>query len=297
MALAGASCDKKSAADPNDDKGMVAALDKTNSEPGKTAATQPVNRDPIPGVVLDALDDKKQERFYRLVDSSLQSPCGKAHSLRTSLLEDSECKRAPFAARYVAALIEDEAGDQEVKELYEEHYKERPIHSFKLDGVPVSGAADAPVKMVEFYDYGCGACKQFHPLLKEAISEYPSDVALFYKQFPLPAHKLSRGAAQAARAAAKQGKFDQMHELLFAKAPSHTKEELWDYAKSLGLDMKRFAADFDAAAPTVQAEVDEGDAAGVDGTPTLFINGREYSGPAHPRYLRLWFEEELAVNR
>lgn len=300
VALAGASCDKKTAADPEGANDVVRAIDHAEGkEPASTpGSAQPAaSREPIPGVDLADLDDKKIDRFYALVDS-LQSPCGKAHSLRTSLSTDKECKRTPFAARYVVQLLSDELDDGEVKQFYELHYKKAAaVQSFALDGVPHSGPADAPVKLVEFFDYGCGACKQFAPILEEALSAFSTDAVLYYKQFPLPKHTNSKLAAQAALAAQAQGKFKEMHKLLFDKSPLHGKAELTRYAKSLGLDMTKFEADFAAALSRVEAEVTEGDKAGIMGTPTLYINGRIYEGPAHPKYLRMWIEEELAVNR
>jgi len=137
----------------------------------------------------------------------------------------------------------------------------------------------------------------FVPLLKDVMSGYNGEVVLYYKQFPLPSHPNSGGAAQAALAAMKQGKFAEMHELLFAKQPMHERSTLNQYAESIGLDMRKFAVDFDVAAPQVKAETAEGNKADVDATPTLFINGRRYEGPFHPKYVKMWIEEELAVNR
>ncbi|WP_428265412.1 DsbA family protein [Haliangium sp.] len=306
LALTGASCDKATVS-PVEAEQVVTAIDKAE---GKTPAAADQDQagaakavpaaapaEPVSGVDVGALDEAKKQRFYALSDT-LQSPCGKAHSLRTSLAEDQACKRGPFAARYVLELLADEATDAEVKEVYEAKYKPADTNkTFQLDGVPYSGAPDAPVKVVEFYDYGCPSCKQFAPVLAEAMSAFPSDAVLFYKQFPLPGHQYSKGAAQAALAAAKQDKFAEMHAILFAKAPYHRKPELLGYAKSLGLDLARFEADMEAVLPRVEAEIVEGDAAGVNGTPTTFINGRTYEGPMHPKYIRLWIEEELAVNR
>ena len=81
---------------------MVAAIDKAST----TAANNkgPVDKTPIPGVDISKLSSSKTDRFYKLV-GVLASPCGKSHSLRTSLLEDDSCKRAPFAARYVAGGV------------------------------------------------------------------------------------------------------------------------------------------------------------------------------------------------
>lgn len=323
IALGGSSCDKRSAANPEADE-VVAAIDKVEGndpKPGqgkdphaghdhgdgkaqaagtaapKPAAGPPPSSDPIPGVDVSKLDQDKAKRFFTLA-STLPSPCGKAHSLRTSILEDTTCKRSSFAARYVIEMLADEAEDPQVKSFYEAHYKDQAApRTFKLDGVPHSGAPDAPVKVVEFFDYGCPSCKQFVPILKEALGQFPDQAVLFYKQFPLPSHVLSKGAAQAALAAHQQGKFQQMHERLFARSPNHSRPELSQYAKEIGLDMARFEATFTAMLGKVEADLAEGNAAGVDGTPAIFINGKEYQGPAHPKYLAMWIEEELAVNR
>lgn len=316
IALGGASCDKKSAENPGADE-VVTALDKAEGKPaaeanpaaGKaadsaatpaaSAPATPPSTDPIPGVDVSSLDEAKAKRFYALA-STLPSPCGKAHSLRTSITEDTSCKRASFAARYVIEMLSDEASDSDAKTYYELHYNPKggtARKSFKLDRTPHSGAPDAPVKVVEFFDYGCPTCKQYVPFLKEALLPFPDQAVLYYKQFPLPSHVHSKGAAQAALAAHEQGKFQEMHELLFARSPNHTKPELTSYAKSLGLDMARFEASFASVRSTVEADVAEGNAAGVAGTPTVFINGVPYEGPHHPKYMSLWIEEELAVNR
>ena len=88
----------------------------------------------------------------------------------------------------------------------------------------------------------------FAPELKAAAAELPGDVAVFYKQFPLSSHPDSGPAAQAALAAGKQGKFAEMHELLFKNSPRHKLDNLKTYAESLGLDMAKFLADYESAA-------------------------------------------------
>jgi protein-disulfide isomerase len=285
-ALVGASCDKKSSANP-EQNGVIEAADRVK-----------VDTTPIPGVDLSKLegDKDKEHEFYRLVDH-LQSPCeGKVESLRKSVT-DKACKRATFAVRIVVSLLADEAEPGEIEEAYNGHYKDVKAHSFNLDGVPHKGPTDAPVQLVEFLDFGCGVCKRFAPILKETLAEFPNEAVLYYKQFPLEAHPHSEGAAKAALAAQAQGKFKEMHDLLFEKAPRHQISELAEYAKQLGLDPDKFQRDFTAAAARVQADRAEGERADIRGTPALFINGREYTGPHHPRYVRMWIEEELAVNR
>jgi protein-disulfide isomerase len=293
--LAGASCEKKSspAADPS---AVVAAADSAKSG-GAPAAPEKVDSSPLPGVDISKLDDKKAAQFYKLV-GTLTSPCGKAHSLRTSVTSDIACKRAPFAARYVAALLEDGANPDETKDEYEKKYKPSKTYSFKLDGTPWVGTQGAPIQIVEFFDFGCPACQGFKPQMDQVIQENEPKITVYYKQFPLVhAHPDSFSAAQAALAAHAQGKYKEMHDLLFKNAPKHKKEDVLGYAKELKLDIPKFEADYAAAEAKIKAEQAEGEAAGVDSTPTVYFNGRKYEGPMHARYLGLWIEEEIAVNR
>lgn len=268
--------------------------EKTTSGPAK------LDRTPIPGVATDRLTGPGQlDLFYKLVDS-LQSPCGKAHSLRTSLTDDTACKRAPFAVRYVTEMIADSQDEATVSVMYERRYdKSAATYQFALnDGVPHQGPGDAPVKLVEFYDYGCPMCKEFAGVVKQVLGQFPDQVVVYYKQFPLPSHTHSKPAAQAALAAFKQGKFMDMHQLLFANQGRHQKPMLDAYAAQIGLDMSEFNADYNDASSRVEADKSEGSSANLRSTPTLYINGRQYRGPIRlAKYLAMWLEEELALNQ
>jgi protein-disulfide isomerase len=85
--------------------------------------------------------------------------------------------------------------------------------------------------------------------------------------------------------------------MLFAKSPQHNKEAVLGYAKELGLDLAKFDADYAAAASQVEMDRAQGEGAGIESTPTLFFNDRKYEGPQTPKYIGMWIEEELAVNR
>jgi protein-disulfide isomerase len=284
-----AACEKKPA--KSGDTGAINALDRTEADKG------PVDKSPLQGVDVSKLSKEKQDLFYKLV-GSLSSPCGKAHSLRTSYTSDTECKRAPFAVRYVAALLEDEQKESEVREYYESKYK-ADAAKVKLDvsKAPRVGNDDAPIRLVEFFDYECPHCASFKPVLERTVQDRQGKVVLHYMMFPLPSHENSKLAAQAALAAAAMGKFHEMHDLLFSKSPAHTRDDIMGYAKQIGLDATQFAQQYDAQGPHVSMDVAQGDAAGVDSTPTLYFNDRKYEGPMHPRYLGMWIDEELAVNR
>jgi protein-disulfide isomerase len=287
-----AACTKESASTV--DTGAVGASDRAGSGGGSATV---LDTSPLPGVDVAKLDKKRQEMFYRLV-ASLGSPCGKAHSLRTSVVSDTSCRRAPFAAKLVMEMLSDEASEADIKEEYRNKYESKaPPKELVLATAPRSGPADAPIVIVEFFDYECGACQAFKPELEKVAKQYPADVAVYYKMFPLSQHKDSKSAAQAAVAAHRQGKFHEMHEVLFARSPAHTRADVMAYARELGLDLAKFETDYAAAAAVVEGEIAEGSAVGVDHTPTMFFNGMEYQGPTHSKYLGLWVEEEIAVNR
>lgn len=258
----------------------------------------PADRKPIEGADLSALNEGAKKRFEALADK-LPSPCGKAHSLRTSKNTDASCLRAPFAIRYVVQMLDDGLTDKEVNKWYGKVYGAKALQrAFKLgDDVPHSGPSDASVVLVEFYDYGCPACKEFAPDLDAVAKSYPNDVAVYYKQFPLSSHPDSPGAAAAALAAHAQGKFDEMHVVLFQSSPQHKLPALQAYAQQLGLDMTKFASDYQAAAAKVVEDKNEGIAAEVGVTPTLFINGVSYEAPTIAHYVKIFVDEAIALKR
>ena len=147
-------------------------------------------------------------------------------------------------------------------------------------GSPVKGPADAPVTLVEFSDFQCPYCAKAIKQLDAVLQAYPSQVKLIFKEYPLDSHGQALGAAQAAIAAHQQGKFWEMHDALFANRTNLARPALMSLANKMGLDMKRFTADLDSAATrkTVDRDIADGDKAGVEGTPTVFIDGQRYNG-------------------
>src|SRR5207302_7591450 len=117
--------------------------------------------------------------------------------------------------------------------------------------------------------------------LKAVLQEYPSQVKLIFKQFPLDIHSQAALAAAAAIAAHNQGKFWAMHDALFASRKDLSRPAILAVASAIGLDMKRFEADLDSFATrqAVNRDMDDGMKIGVMSTPTLFIDGKHYNGP------------------
>lgn len=297
--LAGASCKKDTGSPHADPKDVVAAADKakgSGSGTGTTGSSAPVDRTPVPGFDVAALTPDQQTLFFKMVDE-LPSPCGKAHSLRTSNAQDASCKRAPFAVKLVHDLIVDDQRDETVRSFYEERYiKNNKVWNINLVDAPMVGDPNAPVTLVEFFDYGCPACVALKPVLDRVIAENKGKLKVYYKMYPLVSkHPDSFGCAQAAFAARAQGKFHEMHDRIFEKFGNQKKEDLRRYAGDLGLDLGKYDVAFAAFEPRVKADMKDGEAVEVGGTPSLFLNGRVFGGPVDPKYMAAAIEEEIAV--
>ena len=147
-------------------------------------------------------------------------------------------------------------------------------------GAPVMGAANARITLVEFSDFQCPYCSRAVHKLAAILQAYPSDVRLIFKQYPLDSHPQAQISAQAALAAHLQGKFWQLHDLMFANPNGLSRKSIIGWAASIGLDMKKFEADLDSEAvkKTVARDMADGEKAGVEGTPTVFINVQRYNG-------------------
>jgi protein-disulfide isomerase len=148
----------------------------------------------------------------------------------------------------------------------------------------ISNAADtAPDVSIEiFSDFQCPFCKMFAPAAREVETKGIEGIntKVEFKNFPLSFHPFAQLAAQAAAAAREQGKFWEMHDLLFANQNALGREDLLKHAASLNLNMAKFRQDLDSDRIKKLIETDkaEGDSKHVQGTPTFFVNGKEYSG-------------------
>jgi protein-disulfide isomerase len=156
---------------------------------------------------------------------------------------------------------------------------ESPAFSIAMDDQPVKGTANALVTIVEFTDFECPSCARQHPVLEKIVSEFGDRVRLVVRDFPLSQHANARKAAEAAEAAREQGKYWEYAGLLFRNQSALGVDKLREYATELGLDRARFDASLDSGkfAEKVQRDVIEGRKLGVNGTPTLYINGRRIS--------------------
>ncbi len=134
------------------------------------------------------------------------------------------------------------------------------------------------------------------PTLDKILADYPTDVRMVFKMYPLPMHPNAMPAAEAAMAAAAQGKFLQMHHKLYENPQQLTRERFLSLAKELGLDIDRFTKDLDAHtyAAGIEKVAKEAADIGATGTPASFVNGRYLSGAKPYGVFKDMIDEELA---
>jgi protein-disulfide isomerase len=171
----------------------------------------------------------------------------------------------------------------------------KKIHSINIVGAQVKGPANAPVTIVEFSDFQCPFCARVVPTLKQLEDTYKGNVRIVWKHLPLDIHKDAVGAARAAEVAAKQGKFWEFHDKLFADQKKLGPDDLKQHARELRLDMKRFETDLlnSEDQKKIDNDVAEAKALGINGTPGIFVNGRFVEGAQPYEVFAKIIDEEL----
>ena len=155
-----------------------------------------------------------------------------------------------------------------------------PVKKVDVGNAPVRGPKNAPITVVLFSDFQCPFCGRVEPSITELEKAYPGKVRVAWKNYPLPFHNNAKPAAEAALAANEQGKFWQMHDILFKNQQALTAADLEKYAKEIGLDLGKFKAAIDSHkfAAQIEADTKQGSSLGVQGTPAAFVNGNLVSG-------------------
>jgi protein-disulfide isomerase len=151
----------------------------------------------------------------------------------------------------------------------------------------VKGAKDGKVTLVEFGDFQCPACAAYEPIVRQVLADNKDTVKFTYRHFPLTQiHKNALIAAKATEAAALQGKFWEMHDILYDKQDEwstslNARDYILTYATTIGLKVPKFSTDLESKAieEKILAEFKEGVKLGVQGTPTFFINGKKLDSP------------------
>lgn len=176
--------------------------------------------------------------------------------------------------------------DQVLTELKQREAQNQPLSpevqaKLAAPGAPSFGPENAKVTIVEFSDFQCPFCTRAASVVHQIREKYGDKVRLVFRQYPLPMHGEARLAAQAALAAHQQGKFWEYHDLLFQNQRALERASLEQYAKQANLDVERLKKGLDdpALKAAVDADVKLGEEVNVNGTPTVFINGKRVPNP------------------
>jgi protein-disulfide isomerase len=211
--------------------------------------------------------DAEVTKFYEDNKGRIQSDFASVRADIASLLKNQQISRleGEFAQRLRAGAK---------LQIYLSE-PEPPMQAISTDDDPSRGDRSAPVTVVVFTDFQCPSCAAMHPVVDETLKSYGNRVRLVVRDFPLEIHAQARKAAEAANAANAQGKFFEYIGVLFRNQSALDVASLKKYAADLGLDRAKFDAALDSGqyAAEVSSDMSDGEAYGVDATPTIFING------------------------
>ena len=228
----------------------------------------------FPDVDLSKLDDAARATFLQIVEEQF-CPCGKPQSFRATLQAPDGCPVATALGQQLAAdLGGGMARRDAIRSLLKRIANINARFAFATAKSPRLGPTDPKVEVVIFSDFECPFCREISGPVQKLVKDN-RDVSVVYKFYPISFHEHAEPAARAAWAALQQGKFWEMHDQIFAHQKELTADLLTTLAKDAGLNLDRFRKDM--ASPAAKGQIDsdkaEGDKAGVEGTPTVFVNG------------------------
>ncbi len=268
----------------------VAACEGGASDP--STAQQDVD---VPGVDTHEFTPREKHEFSTYV-TEFAAPCpAVAVPIAQCVIEKRACPSCLQAAQTIAKAVREGMARGQVEGLYKERFDAASARAIAVDGSPSRGPETAPVTVVEFADFECPFCQRIAPELDALWEKRQTAVRFVYKFMPLSMHPHGESAARAAIAAQAQGKFWEMHDKLFANGEHLDDVDILKYATAIGLDLDRFRADLQSPATKARLDADRklGDALKVKGTPTIFINGREYDSKMD---LDDWVDGEIAAS-
>jgi predicted DsbA family dithiol-disulfide isomerase len=211
---------------------------------------------------------------------------------------------APDIRRYLKQREESKLREEFIDKLEKEHQVVRLLeplrYNVNISERPTSGPVSAPVLLVLFSDFQCPYCKMFSGTIKQVQKQYGDKVHLVFRQFPLSEiHPNAKNAAEASLCAWAQGKFWEMHDLLFQDQNNLRAESLRDRADKIGLDVAAFNTCMDSGryGSQIYEDLHAGAAVGVEGTPALFINGRFIYGAQPYENVVEIIDEELSAKQ
>jgi protein-disulfide isomerase len=254
----------------------------------------------LKGIDTSALTARERSDWSRAV-SELLSPCpDQPVSVEQCVNEARACAACVPAARYLVEQVKRGRTRAQVDGSYRARFGADQVKNIDVSGSPSKGAPNAPVLIVEFADFECPACADKRTLLDKLVEESAGKVRLVFKNFPLSMHPNAEKAARAGWAAHKQGKFWQLHPLMFDNQADLSQPSVEKLAQKAGIDLVRFRQDRDseAAADAVLRDRKQGEGLNIQSTPSLFINGRPFPASAEfDQDLEDWLELEFELVR
>ena len=260
------------------------------------------NMKALPGVEMAGLSPKAKASVLKILRET-DCSCGCGMKLAECRVKDPGCGYSTNLAAEVVASVK--AGKSEAEtlaalknskwsHLQEPKLLDEPVE-ISTYGSPARGPANAPVTLVEFSDFQCPYCAIAVSQVEAVLKSHPDNVRLVFKEYPLETHPQAALAAAAALAAHKQGKFWAMHDALFAHRNDLSRPAIVEMAKQIGLDVKRFEHDWNSTEvkEAVIRDVQDGDRAHVEGTPTIFVNGQRFNGQITAESLGTAIQDEL----
>ncbi len=257
--------------------------------------------DSLPGVDFGSLNSAQKATVLKILREQGCS-CGCNMKLAECRMVDPNCSYSRGLGEVIiAAVRQGESEADAIKAAQASNWAhvqptkllDDPV-SIPTAGAPALGPSNASITLVEFSDFQCPYCIAAFPEIGAILRAYPTQVRLIFKEYPLEMHAQAELAADAAVAAHKQGKFWPMYNAMFGSRDL-SRPTLIALAQKSGLDMKRFEADLGSTETreTVIRDIQDGDRAGVQGTPTIFINGKRYNGPLLETSLKPILDAEL----
>jgi len=280
---------------------ILGAFALTGSTCGKS--TEEPTKDKVgpdaPIVVLDGVDTnqltQREKKDWSGYVSEFMSPCPSVPvPIAQCVKEKRDCDKCAPAAKYLVKLVKDGMPREPLEKSYKNRFDPDKVKNVPIDGSPTKGPESAPLTIVEFADFQCPHCAQTAPMLDKIVESRKNEVRFAYKLYVLGKFPNSENAARAAVAAGKQGKFWEMHHLIFANQDNLGQQGLDGMAKELGLDLGRFHADMQSPETAERIAKDRklGEDLQIEGTPSIFINGRQFDGHQD---LNDWLNLELQM--
>lgn len=249
----------------------------------------------LPGFDFSRLPATAKKELSAVLTDEFDS-CGRPITLLASLKKGDACKHTKRMVGLAAAQAAEGATANEILVSLSKYNQTfgKGRATFKIDERTCAGAKDAKVTVVEFSDFECPYCAAARPILEEFVKTRPS-VRLCWAPFPLQQHPNATPAGQAALFARDNGKFWAVHDALFDAQLSMSVDTIKSILSRAGLDVKAYdkAVAANKYVDELNASKEAGKTAGVDSTPSIFVNGRKYVLGLSTEALNATIDDEL----